>query len=98
MAKEKVDRAQLRIDAENMQHKGDWLTQGVCDKYREEAASINDFDPQDIRRHRELRWQLQEKYGLTEVEAINILNGNNISDYLLKYRRIMNREPIIEKK
>lgn len=98
MAKEKVDRAQLRIDEENMQHRGEWLTQEVCDRYREEAESINEFDPQDVRRHRELRWKLQEEYGLTEVEAINILNGNNISDYLLKYRRIMNREPIIEKK
>lgn len=98
MAKEKVDRAQLRIDEENANHKGEWLTQEVCEKYREEAASINEFDPQDVRRHRELRWELQEKYGLTEVEAINILNGNNISDYLVKYRRIMNREPLIEKK
>lgn len=98
MAKEKVDRAQERIDAENAQHKGEWLTQEVCDRYREEAESINEFDPQDVRRHREMRWELQEKYGLTEVEAINILNGNNISDYLLKYRRIMNREKIIEKK
>lgn len=98
MAKEKVDRAQERINAENAQHRGDWLTHEVCEKYKELAASINDFDPQDVRRHRELRLELQEKYGLTEVEVINILNGNNISDYLLKYRRIMNREPIIEKK
>lgn len=98
MAKEKVDRAQLRIDEENAQHNGEWLTQEVCEYYRDEAASINEFDPQDVRRHRELRWELQEKYGLTEIEAINILNGNNISDYLLKYRRIMNREPIIAKK
>ena len=98
MAKEKVDRAQLRIDEENANHQGEWLTQEVCDTYREAAKAINDFDPQDVRRHRELRWELQEKYGLTEVEAINILNGNNISDYLLKYNRIINRQPLIEKK
>lgn len=98
MAKEKVDRAKIRIDQENAQHRGEWLTQEACAKYRDEAASINEFDPQDVRRHRELRLELQEKYGLTEVEAINILNGNNISDYLLKYQRIMNREPLIEKK
>ena len=97
MAKEKIDRAQLRIDEENANHQGEWLTAEVCDKYREMATEINEFDPQDVRRHRELRWKLQEEYGLTEVEAINILNGNNISDYLLKYRRIMNREKIIEK-
>ncbi|MDO4187614.1 MAG: hypothetical protein Q4D29_01365 [Lachnospiraceae bacterium] len=99
MASDKVDRAQQRIDEENAQHGNcDWLTQEVCDRYREAAKEINDFDPQDIRRHRELRKELQAKYGLTEVEAINILNGNNISDYLLKYRRIMNREPLVSKK
>lgn len=99
MAGEKVDRAKQRIDEENAQHgDAEWLTQEVCDKYREAAKEINEFDPQDIRRHRELRWEIQQKYGLTEIEAINILNGNNISDYLLKYRRIMNREPIASKK
>ena len=97
MAKDKEDRAQKRIDAEYAMHKGEWLTAAVCDKYREEAASINDFDPQDVRRHRELREELQSIYGLTEIEAVNILNGNNIADYLLKYKRIMNREKIIEK-
>lgn len=98
MAKEKVDRAKLRIEEENRQHRGEWLTQEVCERYREEAVQINEFDPQDVRRHRELREELQQIYGVTEVEAINILNGNNISDYLIKYRRIMNLEPLIEKK
>lgn len=98
MAKEKVDRAQERIDAEHAAHHGEWLTREVCEQYRDEAAALNEYDPQDIRRHREMRWELQEKYGLTEIEAVNILNGNNISDYLLKYRRILNREKIIEKK
>lgn len=98
MAKEKEDKAQKRIDEENSQHVGEWLTQEVCEAYRQKAESINEYDCQDVRKHRELRWELQEKYGLTEVEAINILNGNNISDYLLKYKRIMNREPLIEKK
>jgi len=96
MAKDKIDRAQQRIDEENANHKGAWLTQEVCEAYREEAAKINEYDPQDVRRHRELRLELQELYGLTEIEAVNILNGNNISDYLLKYKRIMNREKLIE--
>lgn len=98
MAKEKVDRAQERINQEHAQHKGEWLTAEVCEYYKKEADAINEYDSQDVRRHRELRLELQEKYGLTEVEAINILNGNNVSDYLLKYRRILNREKIIEKK
>ena len=30
------------------------------------------------------------KYGVTELEAINILNGKCISDYVEKYNRIKN--------
>lgn len=98
MAKEKIDRAQMRIDEENAAHTGEWLTASVCEEYRKMAEEINEFDPQDVRRHRELRLKLQEKYGLTEIEAINILNGNNIGDYVIKYQRIMMRQPLIEKK
>ena len=97
MAKEKIDRAQMRIDEENAAHTGEWLTASVCEEYRKMAEEINEFDPQDVRRHRELRLKLQEKYGLTQIEAINILNGNNISDYVNKYTRILNRIPIQKK-
>ena len=33
----------------------------------------------------ELRSQLIERYGVTELEATNILNGFHISDYVRKY-------------
>ena len=41
MAKEKVDRAQERINQEHAQHKGDWLTAEVCEYYKKEADAIN---------------------------------------------------------
>lgn len=97
MAKEKVDKGQLRINEENMRHKGEWLTREVCEDYRKRAESINVNDCQDIEKHRDLRMELQTKYGITQIEAINILNGNNITDYVNKYTRIMNRIPINKK-
>lgn len=36
----------------------------------------------------ELRNQLIERYGVTELEATNILNGFHISDYVRKYELI----------
>lgn len=38
------------------------------------------------------------KYGVTELEAINILNGKCISDYVEKYNRIKNLIPLNVKK
>lgn len=97
MAKEKVDKAQLRVNEENMLHTGEWLTREVCEDYRKRAEAINKNDCQDIDKHRELSKELQTKYGITQIEAINILNGNNITDYVNKYTRIMNRIPISKK-
>ena len=97
MAKEKTDRGQMRIDEENAQHTGEWLTKESCDEYHALAMKANGSDPQDIEKRRELRIELQEKYGLTEIEDINILNGNNVTDYLNKYNRVMTRTPLIKK-
>ncbi len=35
-----------------------------------------------------------EEYGVTQVEAINILNGYHIADYVNKYQRIQNLIPL----
>ena len=47
-------------------------------------------NPIDVGERRELRIELQKWFGLTEIEAINILNGNGITDYVNKYYRIKN--------
>lgn len=96
MAKEKNDRGQMRIDEENAQHTGEWLTKEACEEYQALARQANSNDPQDIEKRREIRFELQRKYGLTEIEAVNILNGNNVSDYLNKYNRVMTRTPLIK--
>ncbi len=42
---------------------------------------------QDIGERRQLRQDLQERCGITELEAINILNGFHIDTYCIKYLR-----------
>jgi len=94
MAKEKKNKYQEQVDKDYISHKGEFITKDICDEYRKMAESIIRIDPQDVDRHRLLSNELQEKYGVTQIEAINILNGLNISDYVNKYKRIQGRIPI----
>lgn len=72
-------------------HKGEWLTIEVAKRYRDVAEKISANDMQSIGERRRLRLELEEKYGVTEIEAINILNGFSIGDYVDKYYRMRNR-------
>ena len=75
-------------------HKGEWLTMEVAKKYRQLAAPFVAFyDRQNIETVRELTEELKDIYGITELEAINILNGYHIRDYVEKYYRIENCIP-----
>lgn len=76
-------------------HKGEWLTPEDAIHYRDLAAKILPESGEDTGAFRDLRIEFQEKYGLLEVEAINILHGYHISDYVNKYQMIEN-EIIIE--
>lgn len=88
MAREKVDRELERITNENRHHIGEWLTEEDVKYYLEKAKSIPGTNGQDVRMKRELREELQNRFGLLEIEAINILNGFHIASYLKKYERI----------
>ena len=78
------------IRREKMNHKGEWLTVEGAEEYVARAKKLLSRNPVDVGERRELRTELQERYGLTELEAINILNGNLINDYVNKYYRIKN--------
>lgn len=98
MAKEKRDREQERIDKEFENHKGDFITREVCEEYRRLGEELNRVDCQDVDRHKELCRELQRDYGVTQIEAINIVNGFHIAEYISKYERIKNRTPIRKNK
>ena len=71
------------------EHKGRWLTRKAADFYAARAFIYRAaYEDEYIGKLRELGEELQKKYGITELEATNILRGRNVADYVNKYRRI----------
>ena len=80
---------------EHRKHRGDWLTQEVAEKYEAKSWVYRVLnDNQYTGMVRQIGEELQAKYGVTELEAINILNGRNVADYVQKYFRIQHRIPL----
>ena len=87
------ERELQRLLNERDKHQGDWLTAEAVAAYRKRDQRISAKDNQDIGARRALRVELQQRYGLLEIEAINILNGFHGAFYVVKYRRIQNCVP-----
>lgn len=51
------------------------LTMQIAKEYEKRASKLPPNGRQDIGRRRELRIELQERCGLLEIEAVNIING-----------------------
>ena len=58
------------------------LTKEIAMEYMERARRLPLDDRQDIGKRWELRKELQTRYNLTELEAVNIINGFHISSYV----------------
>ena len=83
-----------RVVRQNRRHIGSWLTKKEANRYYQLARPFLAFyDGQYIGFVRELGKELQTDYGITEIEAINILRGYHINDYVDKYYRIKNLIP-----
>lgn len=72
------------------QHKGEWITFEDCKEYYLKAQALPNNGYQDIGERRQLRMELQKKFDLSETEAINILNGYHVHEYVQKYDNIRN--------
>ena len=59
------------------------LTYEIAREYWNKAKNLRTM--QDIGERRALRIELQERCGVTELEAINIINGFHIDIYCMKY-------------
>ena len=70
------------------EHKGKWLDEAAVEKYMNKAKRFEGSGIQDVGARRLLRIEFQEEYGLSELEALNILNGHNIKFYLERYKRL----------
>ena len=93
--KESCKTAYQRVCREYEEHRGKWLTLDVAEKY--EAKSWI-FRVMEDNRYagmvRVIGEELQREYGVTELEAINIMNGCHVQDYVYKYYRIRNKIPV----
>ncbi len=59
------------------------LTRKIANEYRDRARLQPPNGLQDIGDRRKLRMELQARYNLTELEAVNIINGYHTGDYLV---------------
>lgn len=59
------------------------LTPSIAYAYNEKAKALPYNGMQDIGERRRLRQDLQERCGITELEAINIINGFHIDTYCI---------------
>lgn len=69
------------------------LTKQIATEYRDRARLLPANGLQDIGDRRALRMELQARCNLTELAAVNIINGYHIGDYVA----MENRKERIEK-
>jgi len=55
------------------------ITLSIADEYCKKAVGKNVWET------KQLRDELMEKCGVTEIEATNILNGFHVEEYVIKY-------------
>lgn len=58
------------------------LTRQIVYEYQKRLKALPDYGNQDIRERRELRIELQNRCGITELQALNVLNGHHIPDII----------------
>ena len=63
------------------------LTRKIANEYRDRATLLPPNGLQDIGYRRKLRIELQARCNLTELEAVNIINGYHIGDYVILAER-----------
>lgn len=81
--------AYRKVRKDRDSHTGAWLSAKIAKEYAKEAMLLfRIYDGQYVREIKELGNELQKKYGVTEMEAINILNGRHINEYVTKYDMI----------
>lgn len=63
------------------------LTKEIANEYRDRAKLLPPNGLQDIGDRRKLRIELQKRCNLTELEAVNIINGFYIDIYVIIAKR-----------
>ena len=63
------------------------LTRKIANEYRDRARLLPPNGLQDIGDRRKLRIELQARCNLTDLEAVNIIKGYHIGDYVVLAER-----------
>lgn len=79
------------------EHDYGWLTEKVVEDYRTKYMAALQNGGNEAEEQKKYCTELQNTYGLTEIEATNILNGFHTQDYISKYSRIRKLLPIQRK-
>ena len=85
-----------RVMAEHDRHRGKWLNADAVRKYQAKAWIFREYEGnQYCGMVKKIGEELQEEYGVTELEAYNILleNSTNVKDCLAKYYNIQHLIP-----
>ena len=87
--------AYRQVCYENSRHRGAWIDADIARQYAAKSWIWRVIsDGQYVGKVREIGEELQREYGVTEIEAINIMNERNVADYLNKYYRIQHKIPL----
>ena len=86
--------AYRQIKEQHDRHRGDYITEEIASLYEAKSWPYRVlYDYQYIKEVRQMGKELQERYGVTELEAQNILNGVHTKEYVAKYHRIKHLIP-----
>lgn len=83
------------LDQQHRLHKGDWITMDIMKDYAKRGSVwYRVYAGQYIKELRKLGNELIEKYGVTEIQAINIVSGQRklFEDYFRIYESIRTRD------
>lgn len=82
------------VNEQHRNHKGKWLTAEVAEAYQKRVRLLEGTSCGMTGQKYELMLELMEEYGVTQLEAVNILDGFHVADYVNKYYRIQNKIPL----
>lgn len=92
---EELVRAQHRYHED---HGYKWITNEIVEEYQKKFRVALQNGENEVDTEMMYRLELKNIYGLTDLEAINILRGYHTRDYIAKYKRIEELIPIVRKK
>lgn len=95
MMASRKERDREYLERELKSHKGKWLTEEIVVSFQKKTGELAGTEGQITGERKVLCQKLMNEYGVTELEAVNILGKcGGTKDYVNKYRRIREQIPL----